>query len=155
MVDPSRNLPREIVRGVPCPECGARSAEPCIGSRGQLRTANHQARVDAAISQNDRSVVTTNSVAPTAGPAEVAGTVFDDVVVVGSVIAAAPTSTWAALVVHDSSGRRIKIAGTGLKRYAVAGKTLAVSGTWRVHQAYGPQVAVSRATDDFVGPRAN
>ena len=78
---------------------------------------------------------------------ESAGTSFDDVVIVGSVIAAAPTSTWAALVVHDSMGRRIKIAGTGLKRYAVAGMRITVKGTWRIHATYGPQVAVSQATD--------
>lgn len=38
---------REEVRTVPCPECGARPDEKCIGARGKERLSNHMGRVNA------------------------------------------------------------------------------------------------------------
>ncbi len=43
-----RGEPRSVVRRVTCPECGAGPDARCVGSRGQLRTANHMARTDAS-----------------------------------------------------------------------------------------------------------
>lgn len=39
---------REDVRAVPCPKCAAAAGEPCVGSRGKPRTANHAERIAAA-----------------------------------------------------------------------------------------------------------
>jgi hypothetical protein len=38
---------RSEVRTSPCPECGAKSGEHCIGARDKARTANHQGRINA------------------------------------------------------------------------------------------------------------
>ena len=38
---------RTEVRTVPCPTCGARPGQKCIGAREKVRESNHQERVTA------------------------------------------------------------------------------------------------------------
>lgn len=55
----ARRLPREYVRGFTCPRCGSGPHEPCVGDRGQPRSANHSARVAVArASLSKRSAAT-------------------------------------------------------------------------------------------------
>lgn len=44
-------IAKSFVRSVPCPECGARPGAHCTGERGDFRTRNHEARVEAARGQ--------------------------------------------------------------------------------------------------------
>ena len=48
-----RRVPREVVRQVACPHCGAAPGEPCTGVDGTPRRANHAGRV--ALAAGDRS----------------------------------------------------------------------------------------------------
>jgi hypothetical protein len=43
-----RMLPRELVREVACPSCGAQPGQLCTGSGGEPRKSNHAARVNLA-----------------------------------------------------------------------------------------------------------
>jgi transcription elongation factor Elf1 len=46
-----RRLPRETVRRVSCPQCGAPPGEPCTRVDGMPRRANHAGRVALAVDE--------------------------------------------------------------------------------------------------------
>jgi hypothetical protein len=50
---------RQMVRSVPCPKCGAKAGQKCIGVRVKARAASHQERWDAYREQQTKPTTET------------------------------------------------------------------------------------------------
>jgi hypothetical protein len=135
-------ISREQARALPCPRCGARPGQNCVGSRGQLRTANHQERAAAARRSTAGALRQERPVEDHGIP--VPGDWFEDTITVVKPLAFSESTTWAVLAATDSNGELIELSGSRLKRHAQPGSQLRVVGRWRHHPQYGPQIAVSR-----------
>lgn len=142
-----RRISRAAARSVACPACGAHPGNRCIGSLGQLRTANHQERVDVALGQlQTRSERSPAPNAPSPANSAQVGDRFEDTVKVLDSVSVSQESNWAVLVAADGNGDPIRLVGTYLKRYREPGRTLHIQGRWRRHPQHGLQVAVTLAT---------